>query len=121
VTAPGSQGTNTEQGLVVGATRIFNGAPNGLLACDSTGTILALAAGTAFLGWTIPNPNNWNDPGVAGEISYDANGNFYLCYANNEWAKFSGLLIWNNTSSFVFDFSNYTTYSQYIPLLVGFG
>jgi len=73
------------------------------------------------LNWTLPNPSNFNDPGTAGEISYDPSGNFYLCYADNEWAKFTGLTVWNNTASFVFDFSNYTTYSQYVPLLVGFG
>jgi hypothetical protein len=43
--------------------------------------------------WTLPAPAAYNSPGIAGQISYDSNGNFYLCYASNMWALFVGLLV----------------------------
>ena len=75
-------------------------------------------AGGGGVGWTLPPPAQYNSPGVPGQISYDLQGNFYLDYAPNLWAKFAGILIWPMASGPVFDFSN-VNQSQYIPLVIG--
>jgi hypothetical protein len=87
----------------------------------SPGVLVDSGGTSGGVGWTLPPPANSTSLGVQGDISYDSFGNFYVAYGTNEWAKFEGLTVWSTTTAWVFDFSNYTTYSQYIPLLVGFG
>ncbi len=42
------------------------------------------------IGWTLPAPASSTASGIPGQISYDASGNFYICVATNQWAKFTG-------------------------------
>lgn len=43
--------------------------------------------GAQLLTWTIPAPVSAASAGSAGQIAYDGTGNFYFCYAPNQWAK----------------------------------
>lgn len=75
------------------------------------------ANGGGGVGWTLPAPTGYNDNGTAGQISYDSDGYFYLCYATNLWARFTGELIWGTpVSNPSLDFSRNTN-GMYVPLL----
>lgn len=43
--------------------------------------------GMQFLTYSTPYPAKHGDAGVAGQVAFDTAGNFYLCYAENSWAR----------------------------------
>ena len=89
-------------------------------AWESPGVLIDGGTGTTGgVGWTLPAPASSGSPGTAGQISYDALGFFYLCYATNAWARFTGELIWPNVGTTALQF-NVSANSQYVPILVGF-
>lgn len=43
--------------------------------------------GNQLITWSTAPATN-GDPGNAGQVAYDASGNFYWCYAPNSWARY---------------------------------
>ena len=46
-----------------------------------------------------PAPITDSSPGTTGQMAFDGSGNFYIAYAPNSWARFSGTLAFGGTSS----------------------
>lgn len=59
----------------------------GNIAFDQIAITSRTGNGNQLLTWTFFPPPRNNSTGTPNQIAYDAVGNFYWCYATNQWAR----------------------------------